>query len=254
MPDVKSLRSWLRSLFTTGFALTVVTLSVPNVALAQGEAAAETAAATEQNALSAFITNLGPIYFTLFLIMSFIFVALLVLGILAVRKASFVPTDLIQGVDESLQGGDPQAAVDLVRADESFLGQIVSEGLSKLSAGKPAALEQMQIAGEDEAMKLEHKLSYIALIGNIAPMVGLLGTVHGMIESFGKIANSTQTPKPSELAGGIQTALYTTMVGLVLAIPAIVAYNLLKTRLQRMIASAGKEGEAMMDRFAEVVR
>ena len=226
-------------------------------ALAQGDAAAATPAAApvvEENVLYAVYRNLGPIYFFTFLIMSFLLVALLVMGILAVRRGSFVPADLIQGVDESLQAGEPQAAVDLVRSDESFLGQIVAAGLGKLQQGRTAALEALQLVGEDETMKLEHKLGYLALIGNIAPMVGLLGTVHGMIISFGEIANSQQTPKPSELAGGIQVALYTTLVGLILAIPAIIAYNLLKTRLQRMVAQAGSEGEIMIDRFAEVVR
>ncbi len=206
MPDLSLLR------FRTSSALAVVfafagSLTILAQSVFGQEAAAEaaTATATEENALYAFYKNLGPPYFFAFLIMSFLFVALLVMGILAVRRSSFAPTDLISGVDESLQGGDPQAAVDLVRADESFLGQIVSAGLNKLSVSRPAALEAMQIVGEDEAMKLEHKLGYIALIGNIAPMVGLLGTVHGMIISFGEIANSTQTPKPSELAGGIQS-------------------------------------------------
>ena len=221
---------------------------------AQDDVAATEPTVREENVLFAFYNNLGPVYFFVFLIMSFLLVALLVMGILAVRKASFVPADLIQGVDQSLEGGDPQTAVELVRADESFLGQIVAAGLTKLSLSKPEALEAMQVVGEDETMKLEHKLGYLALIGNIAPMVGLLGTVNGMITSFGKIANSQQTPKPSELAGGIQTALYTTMVGLILAIPAIVAYNLLKTRLQRMVAQAGNEGEVMIDRFAEVIQ
>jgi hypothetical protein len=61
--------------------------------------------------------------------------------------------------------------------------------------------------GEEENMKLEHRLSYVALIGTIAPMVGLLGTVDGMIISFSVIANSATQPKPSELAQGIATAL-----------------------------------------------
>ncbi len=253
LPPTGAYRSLLLATVSAVAFVSIVN-SLGSFAFAQDGAGAAEEAVVEQNVLVSFYTALGPIYFFVFLIMSFMLVALLVMGILAVRKSSFVPTDLIAGVDESLQAGDPQTAVDLVRADESFLGQIVSAGLSKLSLGKPQALEAMQIVGEDETMKLEHKLGYLALIGNIAPMVGLLGTVNGMITSFGVIARSQQTPKPSVLAGGIQTALYTTMVGLILAIPAIVAYNLLKTRMQRMVASAGNEGEVMIDRFAEVVR
>ena len=79
----------------------------------------------------------------------------------------------------------------------------------------------MQEVGEEENMKLEHRLSYMALIGTLSPMIGLLGTVQGMISSFSVIANSSATPKPKELAEGISTALFTTMVGLAIAIPAI---------------------------------
>jgi biopolymer transport protein ExbB len=217
-------------------------------------AGGETTTAQKRNLLAEVYYGLTPLYFFAFLIMSILFITFLVMGIMATGKSSFTPPDLIQGVDESLQSGNPQAAVDLVRADESFLGQIVGAGLEKISGGRDTAMENMAITGEDETMKLEHKLSYLALLGNIAPMVGLLGTVHGMILSFAVIANSDQTPKPAKLAGGIQTALYTTMAGLILAIPAIIAFNLLKSKMQRQVAEAGHEAEAMLDRFTQVVR
>ena len=197
---------------------------------------------------------LGVRYAVAFLIMSFLLVAVLVMMILAVRKDSFVPADLLQGVEASLNDNNLPAAVELVRADESFLGQVVSAGLGKLQSGKAQAMEAMQVIGEDETMKLEHKLGYLALIGNIAPMVGLLGTVDGMVASFGVIANSEQTPKPAKLAAGIQTALYTTLVGLVIAIPAIICYNLLRNRVQRMVVEAGNESEAMIDKFELALR
>ncbi len=197
---------------------------------------------------------LGWRYSIAFLIMSFLLVAILVMMILAVRKDSFVPADLLQGVEASLNDKNLPAAVELVRADESFIGQVVSAGLGKLQAGKSQAMEAMQMVGEDETMKLEHKLGYLALIGNIAPMVGLLGTVDGMVASFGVIANSEQTPKPAKLAAGIQTALYTTLVGLVIAIPAIICYNLLRNRVQRMVVEAGNESEAMIDKFELALR
>jgi hypothetical protein len=92
----------------------------------------------------------------------------------------------------------------------------------------------MQEVGEEENMKMEHRLSYLALIGTISPMVGLFGTVHGMIASFQVIARGGATPKPSELAQGISTALMTTLVGLAIAIPAIAAYNILRNRVAQL--------------------
>ena len=83
-------------------------------------------------------------YAIAFLIMSFLLVAVLVMMILAVRKDSFVPNDLLQGVEASLNDRNLPAAVELVRADESFVGQVVSAGLGKLQSGKAQAIEAMQ--------------------------------------------------------------------------------------------------------------
>ena len=101
-------------------------------------------------------------------------------------------------------------------------------------------------------MKLEHRLSYIALIGSISPMIGLLGTVHGMVESFMVIKRSPVTPKPQDLAEGISTALVTTIFGLLLAIPAIATYGILKNRFQRLSLEVGIVAESLMSRFQNV--
>ena len=190
-------------------------------------------------------------YVIVFLAMSFVLVSLAVMNILAVRRDAIIPHELIDGFDEKLNTKEFQAAYDLARADESMLGQVLSTGLAKLSGGYAKALEGMQEVGEEEAMKLEHRLSYMALIGNLAPMVGLLGTVQGMITSFDVIAKSTSSPKPSELAVGISTAMTTTLVGLLLAIPAIAVYNILRNRVARLMMEVGIAGENLMGRFEE---
>ena len=99
-------------------------------------------------------------------------------------------------------------------------------------------------------MRLEHRLSYLALIGTLCPMIGLLGTVSGMIDSFKLIANTaTGAPDPQLLAKGISTALFTTFVGLALAIPALAAYNLLRNRVARLVLEVGIVSEGLMSRF-----
>ena len=211
-------------------------------------------APASQNMLVKTWVSLGPAYAVTFLIMSIILVALIVRSILAVQKSNFIPDDLVQGIEANLAEKNAQAAVDLVQADESFLGQVLGAGLGKLQKGKESAMEAMQVAGESEIMKSEHLLGYLALIGNIAPMVGLLGTVQGMVASFGKIASSPQTPKPNELAGGIEQALYTTLVGLLLAIPAIVIYNILRNRVQRHVLTAGFQSEDLLEKFQPFVK
>lgn len=124
--------------------------------------------------------------------------------------------------------------------------------MSKLSSGYGQSVEAMQEAESDQAMKLEHKISYVALIGALAPMFGLLGTVDGMVASFMVIARSTTAPKPNQLAMGISTALITTLVGLWLAIPAIGAFAIFKNWLQRLNADVDAESQRLMSRFANM--
>jgi biopolymer transport protein ExbB len=199
-----------------------------------------------------FYEALGLFYSITFLGLSFALVALFVMNLLAARRDNIVPVQLIEGFEAHLNEKRYQEAYELAKNDESFLGHVLSAGLAKLSAGYPQALEAMQEVGEEENMKLEHRLSYIALIGTISPMVGLLGTVDGMVASFQVIASSPTTPKPSELAAGISTALVTTLVGLWLAIPAIAAYGILKNRLARLVLEVGILSEGLMGRFSNV--
>ena len=83
-------------------------------------------------------------------------------------------------------------------------------------------------------------------------MVGLLGTVQGMIASFSVIAESVGAPPASKLAEGISTALFTTLVGLFIAIPAIAAYNILRNRVARLVLEVGIISEGLMARFSTV--
>lgn len=205
-----------------------------------------------ESALSWAFNALGWVYSIVFLAMSFALVALFVMCVLQVRRDNVVPVHLVEGFENHLNEKRYQDAYELAKNDESFLGQVLSAGLAKLKEGYPQALEAMQEVGEEENMKLDHRLSYLALIGTIAPMVGLFGTVDGMIRSFMVIAAAETAPKPAELAAGISTALVTTLIGLFLAIPAIAAYNILRNRVARLVLEVGIISEGLMGRFQNV--
>ena len=195
---------------------------------------------------------LGWGYMLVFLALSFILVALFVMNLLTARRDNVCPVLLLDQFEEHLNEKQYQEAYELAKNDESFLGQVLSAGLAKLSAGYAQALEAMQEVGEEENMKLEHRLSYMALIGTLSPMVGLFGTVHGMIDAFRVIAISGSTPKAAELADGISKALITTAAGLLIAIPAIAAFNILKNRIARLVLEVGICSESLMNRFQTV--
>ena len=206
----------------------------------------------KQNMLMWTFNALGWRYTISFLGISFAFVALVIMNLLSLRRDAFVPQHLVDSFEALCNEKKYQEAYELAKTDESFLGQMLSSGLARLQQGYAQAVEGMQEVGEEENMKLEHRLSYIAMIGTLAPMVGLLGTVDGMIMSFNVIATSPTTPKPSQLAFGISTALVTTLVGLLIAIPAIAFFNIMKNRIARLVLETGIVGENLMSRFENV--
>ena len=192
---------------------------------------------------------LGWGYSLIFLFLSFTLVALIVMNLLTARRENVCPMALVEAFEANVNERKLQEAYEMAKSDESFLGQVLSAGLAKLSAGYSQAIEAMQEVGEEENMKLEHRLSYMALIGTISPMIGLFGTVHGMINSFQVIATSPTAPKPAELAQGISTALFTTLIGLFIAIPAIAAYNIFRNRVSRLVLEVGILSENLMSRL-----
>lgn len=205
-----------------------------------------------RNFLSWMIDALGWFWLLVFAALSFVMVALIMMNLLQVRRDVLLPNDFVEEFEQKLNGKDFQGAYEIARNDDSFVARVLASGMGRLSRGYPEAVEGMQEAGEDENMALEHRLSYLALIGTVAPMLGLMGTVQGMINSFEKISSSAVSPKPSELAEGISTALFTTLIGLGIAVPAMVFYSILKNRIQRLVLEIGMVSEGLMSRFAAV--
>ena len=214
-----------------------------------GDGGGAAPSASQKNLLGWMVEALGIPYVLIFFLLSVTLVSLFVMNMLAARRETLCPQELVESFEEKLNEKDFQGAYDMARSDESVLGQVLSAGLAKLNRGYPKAIEGMQEVGEEESMKLEHRLSYMALIGNLSPMIGLFGTVQGMIQSFQVIASGGASPKPSDLAEGISTALFTTLVGLAVAIPAIAAYNILRNRVAKLLLEVGVTSEDLMSRF-----
>lgn len=224
----------------------------PTAAGNVGGAPAAAPAQLRESYLSWLYNSLGILYSVIFLSLSFALVAVFVMNVLTARRDHILPAQLIEGFEAQLNAKNYQGAYELAKGDESFLGKVLAAGLARISSGYPQAIEAMQEVGEEENMRLDHRLSYLALIGTISPMFGLLGTVDGMVQAFDVIAHSQTSPKPAELATGIATALVTTLVGLWLAIPAIAAFNILRNRVARLVLEVGIVSENLMSRFQNV--
>lgn len=256
-------RSWTMLLLVLSAAMWFLSAGSGSVVLGFDETAETPAAAPVPAAdpaapaapvsvsfLSSMLTALGWFWALVFAMLSFVMVAIIMMNMLQVRRDVLLPNEFVEEFEQKLNAKDFQNAYEMARGDDSFVARVLAAGMGRLSRGYSEAVEGMQEAGEDENMALEHRLSYLALIGTVAPMLGLMGTVQGMIASFNKIAQSAVSPKPSELAEGISTALFTTLIGLGIAIPAMVFYSILKNRIQRLVLEIGMVSEGLMSRFA----
>lgn len=205
-----------------------------------------------ENYLVWMFRSLGLFFTVVFALLSLSMVALVVVNFLALRRDVVAPEELAAKFGALLDENRFQDAYQLAKDDESILGKTLAIGLSKTSGGYAKAEQAMRDVQEEETMRLEHQIGYLALIGNLAPMVGLFGTVVGMIASFQAIAAGGAAPSPQKLAEGIATALFTTEVGLAIALPALAAFDFLKNRLARFMLDVSILSDNLMSRFSNV--
>ena len=216
------------------------------------DAAAGEDAPKKQNYLSWMFHALGWFFTLVFALLSLAMVALIVMNIVSLRRSVVAPPELTEQFGELLDENKFQEAYELAKDDESLLGKVLATGLARMPNGYEKATQAMQDVEQEETMRLEHQLGYLALIGNLAPMIGLFGTVVGMIASFQAIAAGGSAPSPQKLAEGIATALFTTELGLAIALPALAAFDILKNRLARFILDVSVISDNYMGRFSNV--
>ena len=131
---------------------------------------------------------------------------------------------------------DISGAVSVCMEEKSPIANIVRKGLKKYRFGHDRVKEAIENAGKQEVIKLEKGLPVLATVAGIAPLLGFLGTVTGMISAFMTIKDLAGSANPSDLAGGIWEALLTTAFGLIVGIPALAFYNYFVSAVNRMVS------------------
>jgi len=163
--------------------------------------------------------------------LSVVGLALIISDFVEMRKEKLAPPDLIEEIEALFEAGEYQEAIELCEAEPSYFTNVVAAGLPKMSASFDAMEKALEESGDEEAIKLHTKLSWLSLIANVSPMLGLLGTVMGMIAAFNVIASTKGQADPAQLSGGISAALITTMFGLIVAIPITASFVFLRNRV-----------------------
>ena len=180
--------------------------------------------------------KLGGLLFMIPLtILSILGVYIFIERYMAITTASKIDKGFMDQIQGHMLRGDIQLATNLCQQQNTPIARMVEKGIKRL--GKPLLSIEVAIENEGklELMKLEKNLAILATISGVAPMIGFLGTVTGMITAFFKISNAGSAVDPSMLAGGIYQALITTAAGLMIGIPAYVAYNFLVNMVEKVV-------------------
>lgn len=166
------------------------------------------------------------------------------------RRAQIDTREFMDALRQILRQNRVADAMALCDDTDAPVARIVKAGLLKHGRGRAAIREALEDAGHLEVPYLERYLSGLATCAQIAPLLGLLGTVQGMIKAFAEIQSKRGMVNPSDLAEGIGNALVTTAAGLTVAIPLIVLYNLYVSRVENMTVELEMSAAEMLDALA----
>ncbi len=192
---------------------------------------------------------LGQAVIFLLLIMSVVVVALVIHFLLQHRKTTIMPEEAVDTIETLLDERRFKEAIEITAEDESVFAQLIHASLSEASNGYGAMERAIEETGDLAMSRRARALEYLSVMGAVGPMLGLFGTVYGMIVAFWTIVEKGGQPNPADLAAGISTALVTTFWGLVVGIPAVAAYTLIRNRLDSLVAETMILCEDLIGRF-----
>jgi biopolymer transport protein ExbB len=181
-------------------------------------------------------------------------VAAIIEHFVTIQRDKLVPPEVIVELETLLDEEQYEEAINLCEASKNYITNIAGAAIARVGEGYEAMVSAAEAATEEENLKLIHKISWLSLFGNIAPMLGLFGTVTGMVMVFQKIAESTGSPSPGDLAGGIFTALVTTVWGLMVAMPALAFFFVFKLKVQRLSFELSGVAMEIVERFKPVAQ
>lgn len=150
-------------------------------------------------------------------------------------QASVAKAALLKAIDKLLRAGQVDRALKLATDNRSPLGRVIAAGIRSMNERKEVVQMLMDEAALTEVPKLEQRIGYLAMFSNVATLAGLLGTIVGLIHSFGAVAKASAAEKSTKLAEGISEAMNCTAFGLTVAIPALLAYAVLQSKTHRLV-------------------
>lgn len=192
---------------------------------------------------------IGKLMIWVLIIMSISVMALIIHFLLQNRIETFAPVEAVIECEQLLQEKRFREAIERCATDESVFGQIMHASLSEASNGFGSMERAIEETADLISAKKIRSLEYLNVLGAVGPMVGLFGTVYGMIVAFQQIVDAGGQPNPADLAAGISTALVTTFWGLIVGIPAVAAAALIRNKVDALTVEAMIRAEELIGQF-----
>jgi len=239
---LRKIRSMIVSFMLGTFILGLVggmTLITPAGALAQEEEPKKEEAAKKPDTreigfgekIGHFLVSVGPLFGLLFILISIFMLALFIIQLIDLRLGEAVPPAFVEEFTELVNKRKFKEAYELCRNESSFIARILTAGMGRLQYGIEDAREAMLSMADAVRSSKDAWISYFGMMGTIGPLLGLVGTVWGMMGAFLALGTAEGTPQAGTLAKEISHALAVTLAGVFLAVPAIFCYTFFKNRL-----------------------
>lgn len=190
--------------------------------------------------------------FTILIVLgSIVSVAIIIRSAIEVRESVILPNSSVESLKGRVKRMDWVGLKRDAEKDGSFVGRVVNAALQPVATGRTGARENAELAASEEASKWFRRVEMLNVIGHLGPLLGLVGTVYGMIIAFAALGETGGRAGPGELSLGISKALFHTFLGLMLAIPSLLAYGYFRTVIDRIctraMVIAGQIVEALPD-------
>jgi len=229
-------------------ALAVTVVFLPATAFAQDSAPQE---GDSSSAIAVLMIWLSWAIGAVIVLLSLASIGFIIEHFITLRRSRLIPEQVLIELEEQIARGQIPQAIEYCHLpeNESMASDLILAGLERYRSTEFGFAEYktaVEEAGENYLGQLYRKTEVLGVIGAISPMLGLMGTVSGMISAFGTIASATGGTTPSDLAGGIMGALITTLLGLVVAVPALVFFSFFRNKIDSIVAEAGRRIERVM--------
>lgn len=241
-----NLRSTLRLVLLSGLIVAAGSFA-GNVLMAQDAPAAGSTVESPGKLVTVARLVFGHLDFVtvIIFILSVVAVNYIVRGFLQVRESVVMPATTTGRLRAMITNRQFQELLDFTSADSSFVSKAIAPALKRAPRFNEMK-EAMEVSIGEQTADAFRRLEILNIIGNLGPLLGLLGTVLGMIEAFDAMNRAGGSANPAQLASGIATALAHTFLGLFLAIPCLAAFGILRTRADRITTRAAIEAEELL--------